>query len=392
MKDMISEFLQNDVGGVIVTDSDCNVLYSNNKISMSEKTKIKWSNSMPKTKIGQNAETWEFYNSESKKYYQVTTKSYLFNNKICQIHYLTDISEYTSVFKNISELSTSWERMSKFQTKILKKLSINYEEIFLDIAEVFIAEEIIFYVKSEFYANKITYNISKDSIIRSRIENEDNVFEQEESNHYDNHLCYINGKLDKLQYCMLIKTKDKSDSDTLNNIILRNAIRLFIENGLLKQQIIYESEHDSLTGLYNKRKYLSLLSENFGNPKSIAIYNMDVNNLKTVNDTYGHEMGDMLIKKAARTLLMLESECIYGFRIGGDEFIMIAYNISREKAAELKKNWEENISVLNKYDDNIPLVIACGMVYDDGEYCIDELLKKADMLMYQDKKAKKLLT
>lgn len=89
---------------------------------------------------------------------------------------------------------------------------------------------------------------------------------------------------------------------------------------------------------------------------------------------------------------MLESECVQGFRIGGEEFIMIAYNVSEEQAIELKKKWEENINILNMSDDNIPLVIACGMVYDDGEYCIDKLLKEADMLMYQDKKAKKLIT
>lgn len=52
MNELINEFLKNDTGGIIVTDSECNVLYTNNKITMSEKLKIKWSNSMPKAKLG----------------------------------------------------------------------------------------------------------------------------------------------------------------------------------------------------------------------------------------------------------------------------------------------------------------------------------------------------
>lgn len=152
-----------------------------------------------------------------------------------------------------------------------------------------------------------------------------------------------------------------------------------------------EKEHDGLTGLYNKGKFMSLKKTLFSKQDSIAIFNMDVNNLKHMNDTYGHEAGDSLIRKAAASLRKIEARNVLTFRVGGDEFMAVGLHLSREGAENLLKAWEAGLGELNRQDDGIQCVIACGMAYGEAGYDLEALLKQADELMYEDKKAKKAL-
>lgn len=150
----------------------------------------------------------------------------------------------------------------------------------------------------------------------------------------------------------------------------------------------YESEHDKLTGLYNKGKYMTMKDDHFGNPSSIAIFNFDVNNLKNINDTYGHERGDELIIKAARSIQAVVSDKVYGFRSGGDEYVMVAVDITKDEMQDIYQKWEKALDELNKEGD-VYCVMACGLEYAKGEFNYDELYKQADEKMYMVKKALK---
>lgn len=150
-----------------------------------------------------------------------------------------------------------------------------------------------------------------------------------------------------------------------------------------------EKEHDGLTGLYNKGKFMALKDSLFLNQDSIAIYNMDVNFLKQMNDTYGHEAGDKLLNKAAASLRKIEARNVMTFRVGGDEFMAVGLHLSREDAEKLLRTWEAGLGELNLADDGIHCDIACGMVYGEKGYDLEALLKQADELMYEDKMAKK---
>ena len=147
-----------------------------------------------------------------------------------------------------------------------------------------------------------------------------------------------------------------------------------------------------MTGLYNKGKFLECKRSFFQKQESIVVFNMDVNNLKQTNDTYGHEAGDRLIKKAADSILKVSARNVLGFRMGGDEFAMVGIHLSREKADLLFKAWEEGLAELNRRDDGICCVMACGMVYGEKGYNLDALLEEVDRLMYEDKKRKKALS
>lgn len=151
-----------------------------------------------------------------------------------------------------------------------------------------------------------------------------------------------------------------------------------------------ERDHDRLTGLYNKGKFMEYRRTLFPKQERIAVFNMDVNNLKYMNDHFGHEVGDRLIRKAAESLRRIESRNVMAFRTGGDEFILIALHVSREEAEEIREKWEAGLEELNRKDDGIRCVIACGFAYGENGYNLDEIFSQADERMYEDKKVKKL--
>ena len=144
-----------------------------------------------------------------------------------------------------------------------------------------------------------------------------------------------------------------------------------------------------MTGLYNKGKFMSLKTSLFKAQDALAVFNMDVNNLKYMNDNFGHEAGDALINKAAESLRRIEARNVLTFRVGGDEFIAVALHLSREEALQLKETWEKGLAELNRADDGVNCVVACGFAYGEKGYDLEELLAEADQRMYEDKRAKK---
>ena len=151
-----------------------------------------------------------------------------------------------------------------------------------------------------------------------------------------------------------------------------------------------EKDLDGLTGLYNKGKFLEMKRTLFGQQETIAVFNMDVNNLKHINDTYGHEMGDRLIKKTADSLKQIRARNIMPFRVGGDEFIVVAIHVGREEAEQIRRKWEEGLAELNRRDDGLLCVVACGFAFGEKGHDPEEVFALADRRMYEDKKEKKL--
>ena len=174
---------------------------------------------------------------------------------------------------------------------------------------------------------------------------------------------------------------------------VRMGYNFYIEDVTLEQEMflktIHEKEHDAMTGLFNKGKYMELMGDAYKRLDSIAIFNMDVNNLKKMNDTYGHEAGDALIIKAARSVLSIQRDNVKGFRIGGDEFMVVAENATKEEADALLLEWQQSVKRLNEEDDGINIVIACGTAYGEKNYDLNELLQIADNNMYVNKRALK---
>ena len=96
-------------------------------------------------------------------------------------------------------------------------------------------------------------------------------------------------------------------------------------------------------------------------------------------------------EKAAESLKRIEARNIIPFRVGGDEFIVIAIHVSREEAERIGQRWRDGLAELNRAADNLPCVIACGFAFGEKEDDLEDVLKLADKRMYEKKQQMKEL-
>ena len=159
-----------------------------------------------------------------------------------------------------------------------------------------------------------------------------------------------------------------------------------INNYLMMIKLKELSSRDMLTGVMNRNEMnnnvdkLSALPE--GQGQSVGVIFTDLNDLKKVNDTRGHDAGDILLRNAASALSeMFDTSTI--FRAGGDEFVVILTDVSKE---ELEKMVPELRRTASRYPD-VNFAIGCSIEEDSCH--VRKALALADKRMYEDKKAYK---
>lgn len=144
------------------------------------------------------------------------------------------------------------------------------------------------------------------------------------------------------------------------------------------------AECDGMTGLYNKSKYMRILGSNESPKQKIAVIYWDVNGLKALNDSRGHEYGDALIRVVAESILTVTPKNAMSFRIGGDEFIMIMETGDVNKVEELISNWKKVLWDLSR---NFAFDVNASVGYSIGvRRNLKELVNEADKMMYESKK------
>ncbi|MBP2634745.1 MAG: diguanylate cyclase [Firmicutes bacterium] len=145
---------------------------------------------------------------------------------------------------------------------------------------------------------------------------------------------------------------------------------------------------DPMTGVFNRHAGLSYLEELVTNKQQAVICFADVNELKLVNDTLGHNEGDELIRVVAEAFLKSLRKTDLVCRVGGDEFLLIFPGIG---LTEAEKVWTRIVAQLEQYNaiSNKPykVIVSHGITYYDGnrEITVDELVREADGAMYQEK-------
>ena len=149
---------------------------------------------------------------------------------------------------------------------------------------------------------------------------------------------------------------------------------------------------DGLTGVKNKLAYLEALADlecclENGSLKEYGVVVFDLNGLKNINDTLGHEAGDEYIKSACR-LICVQFNHSPVFRIGGDEFIVILKGSDYESREELEASFRKTI---DENQRNGLVVVSSGMaVYRPGsDESYNDVFKRADQLMYERKQSLK---
>ncbi len=170
---------------------------------------------------------------------------------------------------------------------------------------------------------------------------------------------------------------------------LRARIKTQLELKSLIRHLEYISSHDMMTGIYNRRKFFELMEPIFELEPGFSVMMIDIDNFKSINDRYGHPVGDRVIKEVAATInSCLDARAIFG-RLGGEEFAVICMEVDMEilqKKVEFIRRTVEAREVLLEDGSVIHVTISNGIALKSSDtLSMDALLKAADEALYQAK-------
>jgi diguanylate cyclase (GGDEF)-like protein len=149
------------------------------------------------------------------------------------------------------------------------------------------------------------------------------------------------------------------------------------------------SYHDRLTGLYNRRFLLEKINRLKGESYPAALVFVDIDNLKQINDNYGHLIGDQAIVKTAEILNDLTRKEDIVARIGGDEFIVFLSNTNANEAEYFCSRIENLCCKVNSQSD---FTFSCSngfTIINNKSNSLDKAINRADSEMYRSKDKKK---
>ncbi|MBT4427644.1 MAG: sensor domain-containing diguanylate cyclase, partial [Rhodospirillaceae bacterium] len=171
-------------------------------------------------------------------------------------------------------------------------------------------------------------------------------------------------------------------------------VGIAIQQADAKEELIALSRTDSLTGLYNRRAFVEsveqIIEARSKSGHRAALIYVDLNNFKSVNDTFGHIQGDAALKAAAQLMAdSAQADDLVG-RIGGDEFALWLEVEDQAEAEKRAADLAELSQGLSEYSKDLPapfgMAIGIALFEPDSDEEIDELFARADHAMYAAKR------
>jgi diguanylate cyclase (GGDEF)-like protein len=204
----------------------------------------------------------------------------------------------------------------------------------------------------------------------------------------DKELARILQEVDKLTKSLKSETPD---TQTLSDTLHRTAL-CAIKRSLLERELRSLALTDDLTCLYNRRAFLALAGQQLRvarrSSQGLLLFFADVNNLKEINDTYGHQEGDLAIVHTADALEQTFRNSDVIARLGGDEFAVLALEASCEDREVILGRLEKSVKESNGGESRYELSLSVGMSRFDPKnpVSLGKLIASADEAMYEEKK------
>ena len=182
--------------------------------------------------------------------------------------------------------------------------------------------------------------------------------------------------------------------------VLANVFQMTV--AVLKQRLKHANNvalADTLTGIGNRTAYDLRMKEydaklEAAKDVEFSVVMVDLNDLKRINDTLGHEMGDQYIVTAVEQLKKTFDNVML-YRVGGDEFIAIFDHADQEQIAALIRKLEGNLSIYNQthslFPDGVGVAVGTATYEPENDRCFKDVFTRADARMYEDKQKKKSL-
>ena len=162
-----------------------------------------------------------------------------------------------------------------------------------------------------------------------------------------------------------------------------------VELRTTREKLDYSSNHDMLTGLYNRRFFESIMKRSKDEKEtSFSVAMLDVDDFKKINDTYGHETGDRVLAAVSKCIESCLPQDAVAVRWGGEEFVLYLPQVENSRALEVLETFRTNLSEQEIYHKGTRVAITATIGLCTGESIADyeEYLRQADEKLYWGKK------
>lgn len=157
----------------------------------------------------------------------------------------------------------------------------------------------------------------------------------------------------------------------------------------LEKKLQLAARTDKMTGIYNRNRFEEILESEIKRAKRygtlLSLIMFDLDHLKEINDVHGHQIGDYVLKSVAKIVSKNLRETDYFGRWGGDEFMILALQLTPEKAAELTQKISRIIEDY-EFSEVGKVTISCGWTQFNDKDTSDDLIKRVDGELYAAKK------
>jgi diguanylate cyclase (GGDEF)-like protein len=229
-----------------------------------------------------------------------------------------------------------------------------------------VAPNIGFFTYGEFFSHKYNELLNESVTLIASTENE----KAKEINIYDKDLAQESASVRAI--------------NALMNLVEKTTKELEVKNASLEKK----SKIDQMTGFYNRYATFSFMNKFLEEDASLALLVIDLDGFKQINDSCGHLLGDKVLIECTKAIRKSIRKLDIAGRYGGDEFMVVFTDISKEKALEKAEEILENIRKISiKYDDKILKIsvsigVSLSVIGDD----VSSLIERADQALYKAKR------